>query len=60
MIMFGKAIISLIWVFWVIVIDSTAEGQETNVRPHEQIVEEIKSEYNPTYSSTYDLSLIHI
>jgi len=54
MIMVGKVVVSLIWIFWIIVIDSTAEGQETNVRPHEQIEEIPKSEYNPTYSSTYD------
>ena len=42
MIMVGKVIVSLIWVFWIFVIDSTAEGQ--NVSP----------EYNPTYGSTYD------
>ena len=42
MIMIGKVIVSLIWVFWIFVIDSTAEGQ--NVSP----------EYNPTYGSTYD------
>ena len=42
MIMVGKVFIALIWIFWVIVIDSTAEGQ--NVSP----------EYNPTYSSTFN------
>ena len=42
MIMIGKVIVSLIWVFWVIIVDSTAEG--LNVSP----------EYIPTYGSTYD------
>ena len=51
MIMIGKVIVSLIWVFWVIVVDSTAEGN-----PADKVIvpEEIKEEYNPTYSSTYD------
>ena len=42
MIMFGKAIVALVWVVWVVVVGSTAEGQ--NVSP----------EYVPTYSTTYD------
>ena len=42
MIMIGKVIASLIWVFWIFVIDSTAEGQDNT------------TEYTPTYSSTYN------
>jgi len=42
MILVGKVIVSLIWVFWIFVIDSTAEGQNVSV------------DYNPTYSSTFD------
>jgi len=46
MIMVGKVIASLIWVFWIFVIDSTAEGQV--------IEDNTTSEYIPTYNSTYD------
>ena len=42
MIMVGKLVVSLIWVFWIFVIDSTAEGQNVSV------------DYNPSYSTTYD------
>ena len=42
MILVGKVIVSLIWVFWIFVIDSTAEGQNVSV------------DYNPSYSTTYD------
>ena len=42
MIMFGKVIVSLVWVVWIVIVGSTAEGQ--NVSP----------EYIPTYSTTYD------
>ncbi|SVD80088.1 uncharacterized protein METZ01_LOCUS432942, partial [marine metagenome] len=40
--MVGKLVVSLIWVFWIFVIDSTAEGQNVSV------------DYNPSYSTTYD------
>ena len=40
--MFGKVIVSLVWVVWIVIVGSTAEGQ--NVSP----------EYVPTYSTTYD------
>jgi len=42
MIMFGKVIAALVWVFWVVAVGSSAEGQ--NVSP----------EYIPSYSTTYD------
>jgi len=45
MIMVGKIIASLIWVFWILVIDSTAGGQPLT---------DNETEYNPTYSSTFD------
>jgi general L-amino acid transport system substrate-binding protein len=45
MIMVGKIIASLIWIFWVIVIDSTASGQPLS---------DNETEYIPTYSSTFD------
>ena len=51
MIMVGKVIASLIWVFWIFAIDSTAEG---NPSDSTESVVVIKEEYNPTYSSTFD------
>ncbi len=54
MIMVGKVIVSLIWVFWIFVIDSTAEGNPSD--PGVVVSEPItlSEEYNPTYSSTFD------
>ena len=42
MIMVGKVFILFIWTFWVIATGSVADGSD-NI-----------SEYNPTYSTTYD------
>ena len=42
MIMFGKVIVSLVWVVWIVIVGSTAEGQNVSV------------DYNPSYSTTYD------
>ena len=47
----GKVIVALIWAFWMIAVDSTAEGNP----PNKQLIpekEEIKEEYNPTYGMT--------
>jgi len=51
MIMVGKVIVSIIWVFWIFVIDSTAEGNPSDLT---KSVDVIKEEYNPTYSSTFN------
>jgi general L-amino acid transport system substrate-binding protein len=51
MIMMGKLVVSLIWVFWMMAL-SPAEGQDPM---KEKLGVGIpKSEYNPTYSSTYN------
>ena len=47
----GKVVVALIWAFWMIAVDSTAEGNP----PNKQLIpkkEEIKEEYNPTYGMT--------
>ena len=47
----GKVIVALVWAFWMIAVDSTAEGNP----PNKQLIpekEEIKEEYNPTYGMT--------
>ena len=48
----GKVIVALVWAFWMIAVDSTAEG----IPPNKQLIpekeEEIKEEYNPTYGMT--------
>ena len=47
----GKVIVALVWAFWMIAVDSTAEGTP----PNKQLIpkkEEIKEEYNPTYGMT--------
>ena len=44
MIMVGKVIVSLVWAFWVMAM-SAAEGQEVKMRPHEQIEEKLKLEF---------------
>jgi general L-amino acid transport system substrate-binding protein len=45
MILVGKAIVCLVWIFWIMVIDNTAIGQDNN---------SITLEYNPTYGDTFD------
>ena len=50
MIMIGKLVVSLIWVFWMMAL-SPAEGQDPMKKRLGVGVP--KSEYNPTYSSTY-------
>ena len=50
MIMVGKLVVSLIWVFWMMAL-SPAEGQDPMKKRLGVGVP--KSEYNPTYSSTY-------
>ena len=47
----GKVIVALVWAFWMIAVDSTAEGNP----PNKQLIpkkEEVKEEYNPTYGMT--------
>ena len=47
----GKVIVALVWAFWMIAVDSTAEGNP----PNKQFIpkkEEIREEYNPTYGMT--------
>ena len=51
MIMVGKIIVSIIWVFWMMAM-SSVEGQDPM---KERLgVGVPKSEYNPTYSSTFE------
>jgi len=50
MIMVGKVVVSLIWVFWMMAM-SSAEGNPTDLT---EPVVVIKEEYNPTYSSTFN------
>ena len=54
MIMVGKVIVSIIWAFWMMAM-STAEGNpaDTGIVVSEPIT--LSEEYNPTYSSTFDL-----
>jgi len=51
MIMVGKLVVSLIWIFWMMAL-SPAEGQDP--MKEKLGVGVPKSEYNPTYSSTYN------
>ena len=53
MIMVGKLVVSLIWVFWMMAM-SSVEGNpsDTGVVVSEPIT--LSEEYNPTYSSTFD------
>ena len=51
MIMMGKLVVSLIWVFWMMAL-SPAEGQDP--MKEKLGVGAPKSEYIPTYSSTFD------
>ena len=46
MIFMGKAFACLVWLFWIMVVDNTAIGQEDNTT--------ITLEYNPSYSSTFN------
>ena len=46
----GKLIVALVWAFWMIAVDSTAEGN-----PADNVIlepKEIREEYNPTYGMT--------
>jgi len=45
MILVGKAIICLVWIFWIVIVDNSVIGQDNN---------STELEYNPTYSSTFD------
>jgi general L-amino acid transport system substrate-binding protein len=72
MIFAGKAIACLVWIFWIIVIDNIAIGQDntsiqmmdhssmtlSEIEKVKQLVvnkkDEPKSEYNPTYGTTFD------
>ena len=47
MIMFGKIVASLVWVFWIMAM-SSVEGNPSDTA----VI--VKEEYNPTYSSTFD------
>ena len=51
MIMMGKVVVSIIWAFWMMAM-STAEGQDP--MKEKLVVGVPKSEYKPTYSSTYN------
>jgi len=51
MIMIGKLVVSLIWVFWMMAM-SSVEGQDP--MKEKLGVGAPKSEYNPTYSSTFE------
>jgi len=51
MIMVGKVIVSIIWAFWMMAM-STAEGKDP--MKEKLGVGAPKSEYNPTYSSTFE------
>ena len=68
MIMVGKVIVSIIWAFWMMAL-SVADGAEMVPHDHSKMSieerravqkkwkeeeEKPKSEYNPTYSSTFD------
>ncbi len=46
----GKVIVALVWAFWMIAIDSTAEGNPADNVILEPI--EVREEYNPTYGMT--------
>ena len=48
----GKVIVALVWAFWMIAVDSTAEGNPPNKQLIPEKEEEIKEEYNPTYGMT--------
>jgi len=50
MIMVGKVIASLVWIFWMMAM-SPAEGNPTDLSEPVVVIQE---EYNPTYSSTFD------
>ena len=50
MIMVGKVVVSIIWVFWMMAM-SSAEGNPSDLT---EPVVVIKEEYNPTYSSTFE------
>ena len=45
MILVGKTIVCLIWIFWIMVIDNPVMGQDNT---------SITLEYNPTYGTTFD------
>lgn len=45
----GKMVIALVWVFWMIIVDSTAEGNPADTVPASEVT---LAEYNPTYGST--------
>ena len=45
MIFVGKVFACVIWVFWMMIVDNSAMGQD-NIS--------INLEYNPTYGTTYD------
>jgi general L-amino acid transport system substrate-binding protein len=45
MIFMGKVLVSLAWLFWLLIVDNSAIGQDNN---------SINLEYNPTYGTTYD------
>ncbi len=50
----GKTIVALVWVFWLTVVGSPAEGNPNEERnPQKDTVEIILPEYNPTYGSTF-------
>ena len=52
MIMFGKVFAALIWAFWLIAVGSSAEGKGHTDAGIITLME--KTEYTPTYSTTYD------
>ena len=70
MIMSGKVVVCLVWLFWVMVINSSVEGSppseriDDNINKLVQQLEKLKAiklrdtgeleEYNPTYGSTFD------
>ena len=70
MIMSGKVVVCLVWLFWVMVINSSVEGSppseriDDNINKLVQELERLKAiklrdtgeseEYNPTYGSTFD------
>jgi len=53
MIMIGKVIASLIWVFWMMAM-SSAEGQVIGDNSTYEVLSSNFTEYTPTYSSTFD------
>ena len=54
MIVVSKLVIALVWVFWLISSGSVADGNPADQAGFGKSGIKLKTEYTPTYSSTYD------